>query len=70
MEDAPFLIFTTQRSYTPDEYKSGFVNFYGGSLGTGINIATICEDEDEDKDEEETDPVKMFFVPSANKKTP
>tara|TARA_R100000458_G_C8274185_1_gene249112 strand:+ start:104 stop:3361 length:3258 start_codon:yes stop_codon:yes gene_type:complete len=55
VEDAPFSdFFTTQRSYTPDEYKAGFVNFYGGSLGTGINVTTVGEDEDEDKDEEET----------------
>ena len=46
--------FTSQRTYTPEEYASGFVDFYGGSLGTGVDVTTVDEDEDEDEDEKET----------------
>ena len=45
--------FTGQRTYSPDEY-SGYVDFYGGSLGTGIKVSDDEDDEDEEDKEEET----------------
>lgn len=53
-ENPAVNFFTSQRTYTPEEYASGYVNFYGGSLGTGVDVTTVDEDEDEDKDEKET----------------
>jgi len=48
-ENPAINFFTSQRTYTPEEYQ-GYVNFYGGSLGTGVDVTTVAEDEDEDED--------------------
>jgi len=53
-ENPAVNFFTSQRTYSPDEYASGYVNFYGGSLGTGVDVTTVDEDEDEDEDNKET----------------
>lgn len=36
--------FTQQKTYTPDQYRSGPVDYYAGSLGTGIDVDVIEED--------------------------
>tara|TARA_S200002703_G_scaffold365_1_gene654 strand:- start:980 stop:4375 length:3396 start_codon:yes stop_codon:yes gene_type:complete len=44
--------FTGQVAYTPEQYGSGYIDFYGGALGsTGIDVETVEEDEEEEEEE-------------------
>ena len=44
--------FTGQVAYTPEQYGSGYIDFYGGALGsTGIDVETVEEDEEEKEEE-------------------
>lgn len=53
-ETTPYQnFFVSQQTYSPDQYTSGPVNFFQGSLGTGIDVDTDKDDDDDEVDAEE-----------------
>jgi post-segregation antitoxin (ccd killing protein) len=72
-EDTTFPnFFVGQRTYTPDEYRRGPVNFFGGALGEAIDVETIAEKEEDKVDVEELtrravqeDPTDMPPIPTT-----
>ena len=59
-ETTPYQnFFVSQQTYSPDQYTSGPVNFFQGSLGTGIDVDDDDEDDDEvDAEELARDPAR------------
>ena len=60
--------FVSQKTYTPEEYE-GYVNFFGGSLGSGIDVETVAEKE-EKKAPETTNVLDPVRVDDPTEKAP
>ena len=54
--------FTSQRTYTPEEY-AGYVNFYGGALGSDLGSGIQVTTDEDDEDEEPVRTVTDVFKP-------